>query len=356
MKRLLLPVMSWAYKRKRAATISSVYKIQDAQGKPRNLEDVVRLGDDMLRDVKPWMHTFPIPKGIGVDFYDLHFDSPLTLAAFKGDVDIIERWLDLGLGGACTKTIMPQDRDGNKEPRIQEVTVNGLDCLINAMGLPGPGVDKKFNHIESSAILRKNKPIGFSIGGSTLDEYKHVFDRVHERLQHHPNVQHYFEVNISCPNTPDGQQMGKHPDLLEELLQYMRAKTDKAIGVKLSPDMADQQLITYALFIKRIDKTYVNLGNTTYRKCEQVGLPKEAISIGGGGLSGPALYDRTRDMVKLIAPLHIPIIATGGIDTAEKVKELQSIAKPHDSPLLIGMATAVVKDMYCIPRINYALR
>lgn len=356
MKRLLLPVMSWAYKRKRAATIRSVYKMQDAQGKPRNLEDVVRLGDDMLRGVKPWAYTFPIPEGIGVDFYDLHFDSPLTLAAFKGDVDIIERWLDIGLGGACTKTIMPQDRDGNKEPRIQEITVDGLDCLINAMGLPGPGVDKKLDRIEGSGLLRKNKPIGFSIGGSSLGEYKHVFDRVRERMQLHPGLQCYFEVNISCPNTPDGQQMGKNPALLDELLNYMRAKTDKAIGVKLSPDMTDQQLSMFALFIKRIDKTYVNLGNTTYRKCEQVGLPANAISIGGGGMSGPALYNRTHDMVKLIAPLHIPIIATGGIDSAEKVKELQAIAKPHDSPLLIGMATAVVKDMYCIPRINYALR
>lgn len=356
MKRLLLPVMSWAYKRKRAATIRSIYRMQDEKDLPRNLEDVVRLGDDMLRDVKPWAYTFPIPEGIGVDFYDLHFDSPLTLAAFKGDVDIIERWLDLGLGGACTKTIMPNDRDGNKEPRIQEVTVNGLDCLINAMGLPGPGVERKLDHIENSSLLRKNKPLGFSIGGSSLGEYKHVYDRVRERMQKHAGAPHYFEVNISCPNTPEGQQMGKNPTLLEELLNYMRDNTTKVIGVKLSPDMTDQQLVTYALFIKRIDKTYVNLGNTTYRTCEQVGLPANAISIGGGGMSGPALYNRTRDMVALIAPLHIPIIATGGIDTADKVRELQAIAKTHDSPLLIGMATAVVKDMYCIPRINYALR
>ncbi|MDP1694428.1 MAG: amidohydrolase family protein [Candidatus Woesearchaeota archaeon] len=157
------------------------------------------------------------------------------------------------------------------------------------------------------------------------------------------------------PNTPEGQQMAKHPELLLELIKYMRTKTDRVIGIKLSPDMSNEQLRKFAEMVMPFGKTYVNVGNTTYRKCIDVDLPADAISIGGGGLSGPALYERTLGMAKVVAPTGIAICATGGIDSAEKVRAVQKVGREYDVPVIVGMATAVVKDMYCIPIINRAL-
>jgi dihydroorotate dehydrogenase len=196
-------------------------------------------------------------------------------------------------------------------------------------------------------LFTHGKPIGLSIGGSSLDEYKCVFDKLHEYMTARNN--HYYEINISCPNTPEGQQMSKHPELLQNLLAYMRGKTRAVIGVKLSPDMLNNSLLDFVDLIAQFSKTYVNLGNTTYRKCTQVGLPENAISIKGGGLSGPPLYLRTLEMTKLVAPI-LPIIATGGVDSAGKVQALL-----ENGATLVGMATAVVQDMYCIPRINAQL-
>ncbi len=377
MNTALAPFFSSLYKRGRQRVIDRRYALQDKEHRHRDLEEVVEIGDKKLKALPRWTYSFPIPDGIGVRFHDLHFPSPLTLAAFKDDLEIIDIWMQLGFGGACIKTVMQEPRKGNKRPRLQEVTVDGHSCLLNAMGLPGDGVEEKVKDITHAKIWGHGRPIGISIGGSSMQEYKDVFDRLNRSLQvvedaqfrfatmravagNQPRPQkkplpYYFEVNISCPNTPEGQQMTKHPELLEELVQYMRTKTPRVIGVKLSPDTPDQELLRFAEMLMAHEQTYVNLGNTTFRKCADVGLPPNAITIGGGGLSGPALYERTLDMIRKVAPTGIAICATGGIDSAEKVLALQRVAGQYEVPLIVGMATAVVKDMYCIPKINREL-
>lgn len=354
---MLIPLraLSWGYKRERAKTIRQVYALQDKEKRKRNLEEVIKIGDEKLRKLDHKWFDFPIPKGIDTNLHDLKFDSPLTLSSFKNEIDIVDRWMDLGLGGICTKTMKHVYSPGNDEPRIQEVTVDGLECFINAMGFPGEGVRDKAIQIQKSGILQKGKNIGFSIGGSTLDEYKVVFNYLNRFIFDNEATNTYFEIDISCPNTDDGQNMAKNPVLLEELLYHMRSRNkDSVIGVKLSPDMSNEDLRKLAYIVSRVPKSYINLGNTTLRTCEEVGLPKEAISIGKGGLSGPALYKRTLEMVQHIRQYftkeQLPIIATGGIDSANKVIQLLDAGAN-----LIGMATAVVKDMYCIPIINKEL-
>lgn len=377
MKTLLTPLLSHFYKKYRARVIRDVYARQQQEERPQDLEEVVQEGDGSLKFLRSFMYKFFIPDGIGVQFHDLYFPSPLTLAAFKDDLAVIDIWMRLGLGGACLKTVMKESRQGNPRPRLQEVAVNGYTCLLNAMGLPGSGVEDKIQELETTPLFRQQRPIGLSIGGNPLVEYRFVFDKLNEYIQkredkiNNPRIALaflnreplperirlpvYFEINSSCPNTPEGQQMTKHPELLEELVRYMRSKTDKIIGAKLSPDSSNEELVRFAELMLRHEKTYVNLGNTTFRKCIAVGLPANAISIGGGGLSGPVLFERTLEMVEAVAPTGINIIATGGIDSAQKVLELQEIGYLWEIDLLVGMATAVVQDMYCIPRINRQL-
>lgn len=351
-------LFSLLYRLIRRHTLSQIYARQESQGKSRDLEDAIEIGDRWLKRLPHWLYSFNIPQGIGATLYNLEFPSPLTLSSFKDDLDVIAIWMQLGLGGACIKTVMKEPRQGNPRPRLQEVHINGHDGLFNAMGLPGKGVGSVADALPTSRLFSLGRPIGISIGGSSIDEYLTNFNQISHVLRDAQRSypwqtkppQYYFEVNISCPNTPEGQQMSRNHHLLEGLLAYMREGTDNVIGVKLSPDMHDYDLLCIADRIKNFQKTYVNLGNTTYRKCEEVGLSQEAISMGGGGLSGPTLYDRTLRMTMLIRNIGIPIIATGGVDSSRKVKELLNFGAT-----LVGMATAVVQDMYCIPKINYEL-
>lgn len=352
-------LFSFLYRLIRRHTISQIYSHQERLRKPRDLEDAVEIGDRWLKRLPLWLYSFDIPKGIGATLYDLEFPSPLTLSSFKDDLDVITIWMRLGLGGACIKTVMNVPRQGNPRPRLQEVHFNGHDGLLNAMGLPGHGVGSVADALQTSKLFNFGRPIGISIGGSSIDEYLMNFNHISTALsgtqcsctlQTNPQAHYYFELNISCPNTPEGQQMSRNHHLLEGLLAHMREHTDKVIGVKLSPDMHDYDLLCIAGRIKNFPKTYVNLGNTTYRKCREVGLSPEAISMGGGGLSGSMLYDRTLRMTMLIRNIGIPIIATGGVDSSRKVKELLNFGAT-----LVGMTTAVIQDMYCIPNINYKL-
>ena len=369
----LASIFSHFYRESRRNMIDAITLQQRRERRPVDLEEVVQRGDAILKKLPNLLCTFPIPEGIGVQFHDLYFPSPLTLAAFKDNLAVIDKWMRLGLGGACIKTVMKELREGTLRPRLQEVTVEGYDCLLNAMGLPGHGVEEKVQELKTSNIFQHCRPIGLSIGGNSPEEYQHVFDRLNacvkgwydayidlalirgEPIPKVPQLPYYFEINISYPNTPEGQQMAKHPELLERLVTYMRTKNDRVIGVKLSPDSADKELVAFAELMMRHGKTYVNLGNTTFRTCHEVGLDASDISKGGGGLSGPALYERTKQMIQTVAPTGIAICATGGIDSAKKVLELQEIAKANDIPLIVGMATAVVQDMYCIPKINREL-
>ena len=110
-------------------------------GKKKDLESIVEFGDSNLIRINKYLgsfaYSFPIPKDIAIEVYDLKFKSPLIAASFKSEKDLIDIWLKLGLGGAVFKTIMSEKRNGNIRPRLQQVRLERQACLVNALGLPG---------------------------------------------------------------------------------------------------------------------------------------------------------------------------------------------------------------------------
>ncbi|HLD89093.1 MAG TPA: hypothetical protein VI894_02705 [Candidatus Nanoarchaeia archaeon] len=345
--------VSLMYKTARAVIKRGVYAKQEIYKKPRDLEEAVEIGDKLLKKIPKFLYSFGIPEGIGVQFHDLYFQSPLTIASFKEDIDVVNLWLQTGFGGACLKTVMHQN-EGNKRPRLQEIKINNEYCLLNSMGLPSNGIEKFIGELKKSQIFSSKKPTGISIGGSTLEEYMMNFLEL-DKYFSNANHRIYYEINASCPNTIYGLQLSENPRFIDGLLFLMRCVTKTVIGVKFSPDMDDDVLLEYAKMLKKHSKTYINLGNTSYRKCSDLGLPETEISTAGGGLSGGALYERTFEMAKLIAPVGIPIIATGGINSAERVKSILAMGMEHKVPILVGVATAVVEDICFAQRVNREL-
>ena len=136
---------SFSYRIGRSIVKNAIYAGQSALKRRRDLEDVVDAGDRILEAVPLWALSFSIPPGIGVDLQGLHFPSPLTLASFKNNMKVIDRWMMLGLGGATIKTVMLERRDGNARPRIQELSDGGF---LNAMGLPCPGIKAVIAELE----------------------------------------------------------------------------------------------------------------------------------------------------------------------------------------------------------------
>jgi len=318
------------------------------------LEDAIDWGDGLVEKMpsilKKAAFAFDIPDHLETSLYDLRFPSPLIVSSFKDNFDLVDLWLMLGMGGATLKTIMKDPRKGNAKPRIQEVTVRDEKTLINALGLPGKGVKEFTRHMQRNArIFGYNRPIGISIGGNSVNEYFENIQVLDPFLDSIDSPT-YFEINISCPNTHDGQNMLDHPSMLEDLLRNIRQITSRVVGVKLSPDQTNESLELFAEIAKGVSRTFLTIGNTQYRKCESVGLNATDISVGGGGLSGGPLFKRTLEMTELLAGMKIPLIATGGINSPQRAKAVRDAGAT-----LIGMASALVLDPYCVPRINHSL-
>ena len=94
----------------------------------------------------------------------------------------------------------------------------------------------------------------------------------------------------------------------------------------------------------------INTGNTHYKKISEINLDESNFSMKGGGLSGTSIFNRTIEMVNIFSKFNMPIMATGGISKIEHVNRLK-----ESGAILFAMATSLVLDPYCIPRINRQL-
>lgn len=343
-------LFGFIYKWLRWSIKSSFFSIKALMGKPKDLEGVVTIGHSMLRFTKPlWpvirVLVAPPKQTANVEIYDLNFANPLTFAAYESNINLLQFFLELGIGGGCYKTMMTQPRSGNARPRLQEITINNQPSLINALGLPGNGAKVTINSVLSSQLLAYNRPLGLSIGGDNSDDYLQTF-MIYEKAINTNPYPFYYEINISCPNTESGQCLADNPDELSVVLEALRAKTNRMISVKLSPDLSNQAILTLAEVITKWDKMMINAGNTTFRSCEDVGLTTSAISKGGGGLSGPSLFPRTLEVVGLLKDTSCPIMATGGVHSKASVQ-----ACLNNGANLVGMATALVMNPFEISKI-----
>ena len=342
-------VFSALYKTARKSAIERQKNLAEKQGRDFDFEDVILHGEKNLEKVlnlpgSGLAFDFSVPSSLRTQLYDLNFASPLTFSSFQGDLNQMEMWLRMGIGGGVFKTILMDPRPGNDRPRVTQTEIDGEDHLINAYGLPGKGVLEFRDAVRDTPLWSFGRPLGLSVGGHDPEEYFDVFSKLNETFSLVQSNPFYFEINISCPNTNDGKNMLKHPELLEDLLKKMRSQTEAVIVVKLSPDQSDADLKTFSEVVTSTERTALNLGNTQFKA-------SEVLSRGGGGLSGPHLFKRTLEMVNLLAPFEIPIIATGGIDSSDKV-----LAVLNAGARCVGMATALVKDPSVIPRINSELK
>ena len=320
--------------------------------KRKDLETAVRIGDKGLGKFSilgSLIYDFPIPKGKQVEIFDLNFPSPLIGASFKSEKDILQMWMRMGLGGTIYKTIMSKKRFGNPFPRLQDAIYDGSKGILNALGLPGPGIDNFTKEILSSELWKFKRPIGISIGGDIQAEYIENIRKIEMVINNHYE-QYFYELNISCPNTDNGSTICQNPDQLKTLLEEIRKNIDKVISIKVSPDVPDETLLEIGETISLFKKIIINAGNTKFVTPKQAGVDKLNFSMTGGGLSGTPIFERTLEMVALFSNFKNPIMATGGISSIHHVN-----AAKNSGASLFGMATGLVLNPYCIPKINSRL-
>ena len=223
-----------------------------------------------------------------------------------------EDFIDLGgLGGIIVKGTTLKPREGNDYPRMAE-TASGM---LNCVGLQNKGVDYFCEHIYPQ-IKDIDTNMIVNVSGSSPEDYAECAARI-DALDNIPAI----ELNISCPNVKDGgMAFGVTCQGASSVVKAVRQVYHKTLIVKLSPNVTDIAEIARAVEAEGADS--VSLINTLMGMAIDIERRKKALSIGTGGLSGPAVKPVALRMVYQVAKaVKIPVVGLGGISTARDAIE-----------------------------------
>ena len=216
-----------------------------------------------------------------------------------------------GIGGIIVKGTTLKPRQGNDYPRMVE-TASGM---LNCVGLQNKGVDYFCEHIYPE-IKDIDTNFIVNVSGSSPEDYAECAARIGE-LDKIPAI----ELNISCPNVKDGgMAFGVTCAGASSVVKAVRARYDKTLIVKLSPNVTDIAEIARAVEAEGADS--VSLINTLMGMAIDIERRRPMLSIGTGGLSGPAVKPVALRMVWQVAKaVKIPVVGLGGICNARDAIE-----------------------------------
>ena len=208
-----------------------------------------------------------------------------------------------GIGGIIVKGTTLNPREGNDYPRMAE-TAHGM---LNCVGLQNKGADyfceyiyPQIKHIDTNMIV--------NVSGSSPDDYAECASRI-DTLEGIPAI----ELNISCPNVKDGgMAFGVTCEGAASVVRAVRRRYGKTLIVKLSPNVTNIADIARACEAEGADS--VSLINTLMGMSIDIERRSSRLSIGTGGLSGPAVKPVALRMVWQVAKaVGIPVVGLGGI-------------------------------------------
>ena len=275
---------------------------------------------------------------LSVSVFGTTIANPLGISAgLDKDAEIPDALFALGPSivevGGCT--LLPQD--GNPKPRV--FRVRDIEGMINRYGLNSRGADAMAARLRDrlrtyarslglteeevlngqgvegtpAGSLYPGKLLLVQIAKNKKTDEKNVNAVIHDYVSCVSRLAPYADVlvvNVSSPNTPGLRDL----QATEPLTRLLTAVVDEAkrtdrkqkprVMVKVSPDeddAAQMEGVVQAVWLSGVDGVIV--GNTTKRRTGLVPEgqklpPKDQRALAEeGGFSGPAMFERTLDMV-----------------------------------------------------------
>lgn len=218
------------------------------------------------------------------------------------------------LGGFVTKGIAVHPWEGNAPPRIAE-TQSGM---LNAIGLQNVGLEAFLSDkVPYLQEMRGNgSVIAVNVIGKTVEEYYDVAKGLRGC-----DAIDALELNISCPNIKEGGiAFGTDCAAAAEVTAATVEGADKPVWVKLSPNVSN--IAAMGVACEEAGATALSVINTLLGMAIDLDRRRPLLSIGRGGLSGPAIKPVALRMVwETSQACSIPILGMGGIWTARDALE-----------------------------------
>jgi dihydroorotate dehydrogenase (NAD+) catalytic subunit len=225
-------------------------------------------------------------------------------------------YIDLGaIGGIIVKSMTAAPWKGKPTPRMCE-TPSGM---LNAIGIQNKGVDH-FITDDLPWLLKRRATVFASIAGNTVEEFVRVADKLRTGAGGIAGV----EINISCPNLEDRNNMFAHSEEATAAVvsSVKKALPRKPLFPKLSPNVTSLTSIAAAALDAGADG--LSLINTVFGMAIDTDTRRPRLAGTVGGLSGPAIRPiavRAVHEVHAAWP-HVPIIGQGGITSGRDALEL----------------------------------
>ncbi|KAM4021626.1 dihydropyrimidine dehydrogenase [NADP(+)] isoform 1-T1 [Anomaloglossus baeobatrachus] len=299
---------------------------------------------------------------ISVEMAGLKFLNPFGLASAPPTTSapMIRRAFETGWGFALTKTFsLEKDIVTNVSPRIVRGTTSGH--------LYGPGqgaflnielISEKTSSYWCKSIteLKTDFPQHIIIASIMCSYNKEDWTKLSQMAE--ASGADALELNLSCPHGMGERGMGlacgQDPELVRNICRWVRQAVKIPFFAKLTPNVTD--VVQIAMAAHEGDADGVTATNTVsgLMGLKADGTPWPAVGRGSrttyGGVSGNAIRPIALRAVSAIARAipGFPILATGGIDSAES--GLQFL---HSGASLLQVCSAIqnqdftVIDDYC---------
>ena len=242
----------------------------------------------------------------------IKLESPSLLASgILGETaESMLRAMQNGAAGVVTKSIGVEPRDGYVNPTVYSFE----EGLLNAMGLPNPGIGH-YRHV----ILKLKKESGGAIVGSIFGKDEKEFGKL-AAIMSSLKVD-AIELNLSCPHAKGvGSEIGSDPEMVKRVVRSARTHSAVPVWAKLTPNTDD--ISSLALSAERGGADAIVAINTVRAMAISAKLRRPVLSNRYGGLSGRAVkYVGLRCIYELFESVRIPLVGVGGIYTGEDAAE-----------------------------------
>ena len=257
----------------------------------------------------------------------LEFSSPFGIAAgFDKDATAVKELGQLGFSHVEIGTVTRHPQPGNPKPRLFRL-VND-QALINRMGFNNQGADQVALRLAKLRASGAKLPVvGVNIGKSKITELVDAVSDYEYSTKALAPVADYIAVNVSSPNTPGLRSLQDVDQLEPILVAVAREALGKPVLVKIAPDLEDSAVTEVAALVRKLGLAGVIATNTTVSREGLVAPMEQVDSYGAGGLSGPVLAERSKEVLVLLRKElgeNFVLISVGGVvngaDVAERLR------------------------------------
>ena len=290
-------------------------------------------------------------KSLNIEVDGIKYRNPIGLSAgFDKDGELTKIYPNLGFGLAELGSITGEICPGNPGKRLFRMIKS--KSIVVWYGLNNMGAEKLSSRLAGQKFGRLRVGINAALSNmsSEFDLDSSIADYL-KRMTLIKDIGDYYTVNISCPNTQEGEPFvdkDKLDALLTAINTHIRPITAKPIYVKLAADMSVEEIDTIVdacVEHKMEGVVCTNLAKPKYNtehRPEEYPTTKGLLPAGKGAMSGLPLQRISTNVVRHVYRRtrgKLTIIGVGGIFNARDAYE-----KITSGASLCHMITTMIFD------------